>query len=131
VVAVPSKRRFRRDAPAPRADVELGRPGDDALVFPGESKSGYLANETVLRRELYPAMKRAGIPRKGPTGEPRTFHSFRHTYAKLALENGRLLTWLQGHLGHSSLNVTVGIYGHFGRAARKREAAAMEGVFGV
>jgi integrase len=41
------------------------------------------------------------------------------------------LTWLQRHLGHSTLNVTVGIYGHLERAARKREAAQMEGVFGV
>jgi integrase len=110
---------------------ELGRPGDNTLVFPGPTADGYLSNEAVLRRVLYPAMKRAGIPREGPTGEPRTFHSLRHTYAKLAIENGRQLTWLQRHLGHSSLNVTVGIYGHFEKAARKREAAAMEGVFGV
>ncbi len=107
------------------------KPGDDALVFPSPTATGYLSNEAVLRRVLYPAMKRAGIPREGPTGEPRAFHSLRHTFAKLALENGRQLTWLQGHLGHSSLQVTVGIYGDWERAARKREAAAMEGVFGV
>jgi len=85
----------------------------------------------VLRRELYPAMKRAEVPRVGPTGEKRTFHSFRHTYAKLALENGRRITWLSRHLGHSSLKVTTDIYGHFERAERKREAELMEGVFGV
>jgi integrase len=34
-------------------------------------------------------MKRAGIPRVGPTGEKRTFHSFRHTHAKVALGRRR------------------------------------------
>ena len=41
---------------------ELGKPDDETLVFPGEA--GYLNPTTVLRRELYPAMKRAGIPRR-------------------------------------------------------------------
>ena len=35
-----------------------------------------------------PAMAAAGIPRVGPTQEKRTFHSFRHTFAKRAPENG-------------------------------------------
>lgn len=102
-----------------------------ARVFPGENESGYLNPQVVLRRELYPAMTRAGIQRVGPTGEKRTFHSFRHTFAKRALENGRHVTWLSRHLGHSSLAVTTEVYGHWERAERKREAAIMEGVFGV
>jgi integrase len=76
-------------------------------------------------------MERAGVPRVGPTGELRTFHSLRHTFAKRALENGRQITWLSRHLGHSSLNVTTEVYGHWERAERRREAAMMEGVFGV
>jgi integrase len=110
---------------------DLGEPDDGTLVFPGETPAGYLNPPTLLRRELYPAMKRAGIDRVGPTGEKRTFHSFRHTYAKLALENGRRITWLSRHLGHSSLKVTTDIYGHFERAERKAEAERMVGVFGV
>jgi integrase len=43
---------------------------------------------------LYPAMAAAGIPRAGPTLEKRTFHSFRHTFAKRALESGAQITWL-------------------------------------
>jgi integrase len=110
---------------------ELGRPDDRTLVFPGETPSGYLSPTTVLRRELYPAMAAAEIPRVGPTGEKRTFHSLRHTFAKRALENGRRITWLSRHLGHSSLKVTTDVYGHFERAERRREAELMEGVFGV
>jgi integrase len=84
-----------------------------------------------LRRELYPAMKRAGSPRVGPTGEKRTFHSFRHTHAKVALETGRQLIWLSRRLGDSSLKVTSDVYGHFGAKERKAEAELMQGVFGV
>jgi integrase len=110
---------------------ELGGPRDDALVFPGETGTGYLVPSTILKRELYPAMKTADVPRIGPTGEKRAFHSFRHTFAKRALESGRQITWLSRHLGHSSLKVTTDIYGHWERAERKREAQLMEGVFGV
>lgn len=78
---------------------ELGKPGDSTLVFPGETPDGYLNPTTVLRRELYPAMKRAQVPRVGPTGEKRTFHSLRHSYAKVALENGRGLRGSHGTSG--------------------------------
>lgn len=81
------KNRERRDVDL-TADVvallggwwgELGRPGDERLVLPGDTRSGNLVPATILRRELYPAMARAGVARTGPTGEKRTFHSLRHT----------------------------------------------------
>jgi len=78
-------------------------------------------------RQLYPAMAAATIRRVGPTQEKRTFHSFRHTFAKRALESGAQITWLSRHLGHSSLKVTTDIYGHWERAERKLQAAKMEG----
>lgn len=109
---------------------ECGRPGDAKLVFPGGGRDGYI-EPTWLLRELYAVMAKAGVPRDGPTGEKRTFHSFRHTFAKRALESGRQITWLSRHLGHSTLSVTTDIYGHWERAARKAEAARMAGVFGV
>jgi integrase len=109
---------------------ELGKPADDRLVFPAGTVTGY-QSDVLIRRELYAAMGRAGIARVGPTGEPRTFHSFRHTFAKRALESGRPITWLSRHLGHSSIDITDRRYGHFERAERKRQAEQMAGVFGV
>jgi integrase len=100
------------------------------LVFRGNVET-YLSPFTLLRRHLYPAMEKAGIGRVGPTEEKRTFHSFRHTFAKRALESGAEVTWLSRHLGHSSLKVTTDIYGHFERAERKLQAAKMEGAFPV
>ncbi len=56
---------------------------------------------------------------------------FRHSFAKVALEGGRPIAWLSRHLGHSSVSITDGVYGHFERSAKKREVEAMAGVFGV
>jgi integrase len=132
------KNRKRRDVDLPADVVELlgewwgecGRPADEVLVFPG-SRSGMFLNPSVARAQLYASMEAAGIPRVGPTGERRGFHSFRHTFAKRALESGRQITWLSRHLGHSSLAITSETYGHWERAERKREAEQMAGVFGV
>jgi integrase len=114
---------------------ELGRPDNSRVVFPGEGKHGYLEISTVLRRELYPALKRAGIPREATEGRAsgvkRTFHSLRHTFAKRALESGAEISWLQRHLGHSSITVTVDIYGHWEKAERRRQAQLLEGAFGI
>ncbi len=109
---------------------QLAHPALPTLVFPGGTKSGHLGPSKLVA-ELYGAMRRADVPRIGPTGEKRTFHSLRHTFAKRALESGRQITWLSRHLGHSTLNVTTDVYGHWERAERKRETALMEGVFGV
>jgi integrase len=130
------KNRERRDVDLISDVVELlegvrdvGHPDPAGLVF--HDGEGYLSPFVLLRRHLYPAMEKAGIPRVGPTEEKRTFHSFRHTFAKRALESGAEITWLSRHLGHSSLKVTTDIYGHWERAERKLQAAKMEGAFPV
>jgi integrase len=111
---------------------ECGRPTmGDVVAFPGDGAGGYLSGSNLLRRSLYPAMERAAVPRVGPTSRPRVFHSLRHTYAKRALESGAQITWLSRHLGHSSLQVTTDIYGHWERAERKAQANRLMGVFGV
>src|SRR5204862_5083275 len=133
------KNRERRDVDLISDVVELlgglqgewGSANGDSLVFPGANSSSFITPSVVLRRQLYPAMARARIPRVGPTLEKRTFHSFRHTFAKRALENGAQITWLSRHLGHSSLKVTTDIYGHWERAERKLQAAKMEDAFPV
>ena len=105
--------------------------GSDSLIFHGEDGYSFLTPSVLLRSHLYPAMASAKISRVGPTQEKRTFHSFRHTFAKRALESGAQITWLSRHLGHSSLKVTTDIYGHWERAERKLQAAKMEGAFSV
>ncbi len=57
--------------------------------------------------------------------EPTThLHSLRHTHATYLLENGENLKTIQERLGHSSSNVTLGIYSHV-MPGRDQQAADM------
>lgn len=76
-------------------------------------------------------MEAAEVPRVGPTGEKRTFHSLRHTFVRIALEAHRPLAWVSRHLGHSGVQVTDKCYGHFAREQRKIEMESLAGAFVV
>jgi integrase len=104
--------------------------GGDSLVFEKEL-GGHLDPSYVIRRILYPAMKRAGVPRVGEHGRSRTFHSFRHTFARITLESGAEITWVKEQLGHQSINLTVDTYGRWARTAQKKQAARLAGAFPV
>ena len=102
-----------------------------SLVFPGPRHWRFSPQRSCSGGSSTQRCCSAAIARAGPTHEKRTFHSFRHTFAKRALESGAQVTWLSRHLGHSSLKVTTDIYGHWERAERKLQAAKMEGAFPV
>lgn len=94
------KNRERRDVDLISDVVELltcwrdtRRSSVESLVFPGENGLCFRSPTVLLRRQLYPAMAAAAaIQRVGPTQEKRTFHSFRRTFAKRALESGAQIT---------------------------------------
>jgi integrase len=102
--------------------------GDHGLVFERET-GGHLDGNYTTKRVLYPALVRAAIPRVGERGRKRDFHSCRHSFARIALENGAEITWVQRQLGHSSITLTVDLYGHWARTAEKRQAEKLEGAF--
>jgi integrase len=101
-------------------NADCGGP-DTGLVFERE-EGGEIQNEHLLRRVLYPALERAGIPRVGERGGKRTFHSFRDTFARIMLENGQPLQWVSRQLGHSSTAVTDRHYGEWGKKAEQEQA---------
>lgn len=107
----------------------LALSGDEGLVFERET-GGYLDDGQTLKA-LYAAMTRAGIPRISERGGKRTFHSFRNTFARIALEAGSELPWVQGQLGHSSITLTRDVYGAWSRKAEKVAAQRLDGVFSV
>lgn len=49
------------------------------------------------------------------------FHDLRHTTASLLLQNGAPPTYVKDQLGHSSIKVTVDIYGHLVPGANRQE----------
>ena len=90
-----------------------GNPEPDVLMFPGTGKDGYVRGSFLSRGVLYPAMDKAGIEREHKaTGTKRTWHSLRHTYARVCIEAGLGLKQLQEQLGHESWAVTDRTYSH-------------------
>jgi integrase len=92
----------------------------NGLVFE-RAVGGHIEGRQVLD-VLYAAMERAKIARISERGGKRTFHSFRNTFARIALEGGAQLTWVQAQLGHSTITLTRDVYGAWSRRAEKREA---------
>jgi integrase len=99
------------------------------LLF--ERESGQHLDGGQVLDVLYAAMGRAGVPRVGERGGKRTFHSFRNTFARIALEGGAQLTWVQAQLGHSSITLTRDVYGAWSRRAEKLEAQRLDGAFAL
>jgi len=99
------------------------------LVFE-RATGGYLDGGKVLDL-LYAAMESARIPRVSERGGKRTFHSFRHTFARITLESGAQLEWVQAQLGHSTIMLTRDLYGAWSRKAEKLAAGRLKGKFVV
>jgi len=78
--------------------------GESDLIFPTEEGTPENAANLLYRR-FFPALRRAGLERM-------RFHNLRHTYASLLIAQGEHPKYIQSQLGHSSINVTMDIYGH-------------------
>jgi integrase len=69
-------------------------------------KDGKPLDPNDLRRQIfYKALTAAGIRRV-------RFHDARHTFASLLLQQGESLPYVRDQLGHSSIQMTVDVYGH-------------------
>jgi len=80
-------------------------PGPDALVFTSEA-GGLVSHSNWYRNYFRPAVKRAGL------SEGVRFHDLRHSYASLLIAQGAHPRAIMERLGHSSIQVTLGTYGH-------------------
>lgn len=60
------------------------------------------------------------------TGIDFTFHSFRHTYATMLLENGAKPKEIQTRLGHSRLSTTMDTYAHVTKKMREESVEIFE-----
>ena len=74
------------------------------LVF--HSPVGRILNDDNFRHRIFvPAVRRSGLG-------PLRFHDLRHTYAALMVAAGAHPKYLQAQMGHSSIRVTLDLYGH-------------------
>jgi integrase len=98
------------------------------LVFP--TADGRIAHHEQLLRALAPVMTAAGVVDKA--GKPKyALHAFRHFFASWCINpqdrGGRGLSAkvVQGLLGHSSIVMTLDVYGHlFARGDDQNELTA-------
>lgn len=104
------------DLAAPLADVLNARrlvAEADALVADREIIPWLFTNAAgqphdamnVLHRWWGPLLEAAGVGH-------RRFHDLRHTFASLLIGAGESLAYVRDQLGHSSIKVTVDLYGH-------------------
>ncbi len=74
------------------------------LVFPG--REGEPLNSNIFRRGVfYKLLEKVDLPTI-------RIHDIRHTYASLLLQAGAPIHYVKEQLGHSSIAMTVDLYGH-------------------
>jgi len=106
----PTKTYQRRSVPIPQALVDeliphlADRRGQD-FVFTS-SRGGPLRHSNFYARHFKPAVLRAGLP------EETRFHDLRHSYAAMLIAESAHPRAIMERLGHSTIQVTLGTYGH-------------------
>lgn len=123
----PPKTYQRRAVPIPQALVaELtehlaGKAGAD-FVFTS-ARGGPLGHSNFYARHFKPAVLRAGLP-------PETrFHDLRHSYAAMLIAEGAHPRAIMERLGHSTIQVTLGTYGHVFPSLEASLTAALDDVY--
>ena len=83
---------------------EAPRQPDD-LLFAGEVEGKPLSRQNLVQKHFYGTLKDAGVKRV-------EFHALRHSYATLMIASDANIKFLQHQMGHSSIRVTMDMYGH-------------------
>ncbi len=74
------------------------------LVFPSEA-GAVLDPGNLVRRHFLPCVEKAGLRRI-------RFHDLRHSFGSLLIRDGAPLPYVKEQMGHSSIQITVDVYGH-------------------
>lgn len=89
-------------------------PSELDLVFPNEKRKPMSALN-MYNRKFLPALKKAGLKKI-------RFHDLRHTYASIQIDLGANSKYLQKQMGHSSIKITLDVYGHLMKDVNKEAA---------
>jgi integrase len=81
-------------------------------IFQNED-GGFPDMKNLKDRHFHKCLQKAGLRRI-------RFHDLRHTFASLLIQNGEPLTYVKEQLGHSSIKITVDVYGHLVPGANRQ-----------
>ncbi len=97
-----------------REALAKGRGEMPVWVWPSESGQTPMELGNFRRRVFYRVLEKAGLRRMRP------HDAFRHTFASLLLQNGESLVYVKEQCGHSSIKMTVDVYGHLVPGANRQ-----------
>jgi len=85
--------------------------------------TGAMVNGDLLRRRVFhPALEKAGLRHV-------RIHDLRHTVASILIQNSESLAYVRDQLGHSSIQITVDIYGHLEPGKNRAAMAKLDDDF--
>lgn len=100
-----------------RARRDLLKPEQTDLIFSTANGKPY-ERSNIRSRILLPALEKAHLPQI-------RLHDLRHTYAALMIAQGAPMKYIQEMMGHSSIRVTMDLYGHLLQNVRDKEAKVL------
>jgi integrase len=83
--------------------TQIGRFGSDGWIFPAPD-GGPLRSSNFRHRVWAPAIRGSGL-------EGLRFHDLRHAHAAMLIQQGEHPRLISERLGHSSISVTMDVYG--------------------
>jgi integrase len=119
--AVQVLRDHRRQQLEQRLALGLGRPKDEALVFP--AVDGSPRSPRALTKQWMAAVASRGLPRV-------SFHALRQSHASALIAAGVDVLTISRRLGHGSPTITLSVYGHLFANTDERAALAIDVAFG-
>ncbi len=123
----PPKTYRRRTVPLPQSLVaelteHVANKASSDFVFTS-SRGGPLRHSNFRARHYRPAVLRAGLP------EATRFHDLRHSYAAMLIAEGAHPRAIMERLGHSTIQVTLGTYGHLFPSLEASLTEALDDVY--
>lgn len=103
--------------------TRMTRGDADALIFT-DSEAGPIRRSNFDRRVHAPLLATAGVTR-------RTMHELRHSHASILIAAGESIRLVSSRLGHSTINVTLGVYSHLMPGADRAAATKIDEAFAV
>ena len=101
--------------------MRLGGLKDYGLVF-STTVGTPIRRQNLHRRSFKPLLEEAGLPNI-------RFHDLRHTFASIALGRGANINTVSKMLGHSSVKITLDVYGHLMPGMQSEALGHLDGVF--